>query len=236
MANSFSLDSFFNSLNRKIEPQVQSHLKDVYSSMSIALLSASIGGYIHLFTNILQGGILSSLVAIGFVIALYSTPDNGKNRSTRLWYLIGFAFASGLGLGPLMEYAILVNPTLIPTAFLSTCVIFGCFSLSAVFSDQRKWLYLGGTLMSFMSLLLMMSIINLFIGSKLLYQIHLYLAFFVVCGFIMFDTNLIIEKRRRGDTDYISHSVLLFLDFIDIFRYLLIILTQKEERKQRKSK
>ncbi|CAG2181083.1 unnamed protein product, partial [Oppiella nova] len=96
MANSFSLDSFFNSLNRKIEPQVQSHLKDVYSSMSIALLSASIGGYIHLFTNILQGGILSSLVAIGFVIALYSTPDNGKNRSTRLWYLIGFAFASGL--------------------------------------------------------------------------------------------------------------------------------------------
>ncbi|CAG2117674.1 unnamed protein product, partial [Medioppia subpectinata] len=172
-------------------------------------------------------GILSSLVAIGFVIALYSTPDNGKNRSTRLWYLIGFAFASGLGLGPLMEYAILVNPTIIPTAFLSTCVIFGCFSLSAVFSDQRKWLYLGGTLMSFLSLLLMLSIINLFIGSQLLYQIHLYLAFFVVCGFIMYDTNLIIEKRRRGDTDYISHSVLLFLDFIDIFRYLLIILTQK---------
>jgi len=233
---SANINSFLSSLNRKIEPEVQSHLKDVYSSMSIALLSAAIGGYVHLFTDILQGGLLSSLVAIGFVMALYSTPDTGKNRSTRLWYLIGFAFASGLGLGPLMEYAILVNPTLIPTAFLSTCLIFGCFSLSAVFSNHRKWLYLGGTLMSFLSLLMMMSIINLFIGSKLLYQIHLYLAFFVVCGFIMFDTNLIIEKRRRGDSDYISHSVLLFLDFIDIFRYLLIILTQKEERKQRKNK
>ncbi|XP_054168299.1 probable Bax inhibitor 1 [Oppia nitens] len=230
------IDSFFSSLNRKIEPQVQTHLKDVYSSMSIALLSAAIGGYVHLFTNILQGGLLSTLVAMGFVIALYSTPDNGKNRSTRLWYLIGFAFASGLGLGPLMEYAIIVNPTLIPTAFLSTCVIFGCFSLSAMFSDQRRWLYLGGTLMSFLSLLLMMSIINLFIGSKLLYQIHLYLAFFVVCGFIMFDTTLIIEKRRHGDTDYIAHSVMLFIDFVDVFRYLLIILTQKEERKQRKNK
>jgi len=233
---SANINSFLSSLNRKIEPEIQSHLKDVYSSMSIALLSAAIGGYVHLFTDILQGGLLSSLVAIGFVIALYSTPDTGKNRSTRLWYLIGFAFASGLGLGPLMEYAILINRSLIPTAFLSTCLIFGCFSLSAVFSNHRKWLYLGGTLMSFLSLLMMMSIINLFIGSKLLYQIHLYLAFFVVCGFIMFDTSLIIEKRRRGDSDYISHSVLLFMDFIDIFRYLLIILTQKEERKQRKNK
>jgi len=233
---SFSIDSFFNSLNRKIEPHVQSHLKDVYSSMAMALLSAAVGGYVHLFTNILQGGIISALFAIGFVIALYSTPDTGKNRTTRLMYLLGFAFASGLGLGPLMEYAIIVNPTLIPTAFLSTCVIFGCFSLSAMLSDHRKWLYLGGTLMSFMSLLLLMSIINLFIGSKLLYQIHLYLAFFVVCGFIMYDTTLIIEKRRRGDTDYISHSVLLFLDFIDIFRYLLIILTQKEESNKKKNK
>jgi len=231
---SIGIDSFFNSLNRKIEPSVQSHLKDVYSSMAMALLSASIGGYIHLFTNILQGGIISALFAIGFVIALYSTPDTGKNRTTRLSYLIGFAFASGLGLGPLMEYAIMVNPTIIPTAFLSTCVIFGCFSLSAMLCDHRKWLYLGGTLMSLMSLLLLMSIVNLFIGSQLLFQIHLYLAFFVVCGFIMYDTQLIMEKRRRGDTDYIAHSVLLFLDFLDIFRYLLIILTQKEERKQKK--
>ena len=95
------------------EPQIQSHLKDVYSSMAIALLSAAIGGYVHLFTNILQviyfqlflsqlmfgfvlkGGLLSALCAIGFVIALYSTPDDGKNRTTRLLYLIGFAFASG---------------------------------------------------------------------------------------------------------------------------------------------
>jgi len=231
---SISIDSFFNSLNRKLEPQVKSHLKDVYSSMAMALLSAAVGGYVHIFTNILQGGFFSGLIAIGFVIALYSTPDNGKNRTTRLAYLMGFAFASGLGLGPLLEYAIVVNPSIIATALLSTCVIFTCFSLSAMFSDHRKWLYLGGTLMSLMSLLLLMSIINLFIGSKLLYQVHLYLAFFVVCGFIMYDTTLIIEKRRQGDTDYIAHSVLLFIDFLDIFRYLLIILTQKEESKKKK--
>jgi len=233
---SIGIESFINSFNRKIEPEVQRHLRDVYSSMAIALLSASLGAYVHLFTHIFQGGFMSALVAIGFAIVLYSTPDNGKNRNTRLAYLIGFAFATGLGLGPLMELTMMVNPSIIATAFLSTCVIFACFSLSAMFSEQRKILYLGGTLMSLMSLLIILSIVNIFIGSKFLFQIHIYFAFFLICGFIVYDTSLIIEKRRRGDTDYIAHSVLLFLDFIDIFRYLLIILTQKEQRKEKKNK
>lgn len=234
--DSFNINTFINSFNRKIEPEVRTHLKDVYSSMAIALLSASIGAYVHLFTDIFQYGLLSALMAIGFAIALFSSEDNGKNQNTRLFYLCGFAFASGIGLGPLMEMAIFVNPSIIATAFLSTCVLFACFSLSAIFSEHRKWLYLGGTLTSFLSLLLFMSIINLFIGSKLLFQVHIYLGFFLVCAFIIYDTSLIIEKRRRGDTDYITHSVLLFLDFINMFRYLLIILTQKEQSNKKKNK
>ena len=58
----------------------------------------------------------------------------------------------------------------------------------------------------------------------------------MVYGFIMYDTALIIEKRRMGETDLIMHSVLLFIDFIDVFRHLLIILTQKENEKKRSKK
>lgn len=42
-----------------------------------------------------QGNILTSLAAIGLMMALMATPDDGKNRSTRLCFLVGFAFASG---------------------------------------------------------------------------------------------------------------------------------------------
>lgn len=136
----------------------------------------------------------------------------------------------------MLDLVTLVNPSIIPTAFLATCFIFGCFSLSAVFSDRRKWMYLGGLLMSALSLILFLSIINLFVGSRLLFQTHLYLGFFVACGFIMYDTQLIIEKRLMGETDYIWHSVLLFIDFLDVFRHILIILTQKEAEKNRKKK
>lgn len=43
----------------------------------------------------------------------------------------------------------------------------------------------------------------------------------------MFDTQMIIEKRRRGDKDFIAHSLELFIDFIQIFRKVIIILMQK---------
>ena len=48
-----------------------------------------------------------------------------------------------------------------------------------------------------------------------------------MCGFVLYDTQLIIEKRRIGDKDFVWHSVDLFIDFVNIFRYLLIILAQK---------
>lgn len=50
------------------------------------------------------------------------------------------------------------------------------------------------------------------------------------CGFVLFDTQLIIERFNNGDNDYIWHSVDLFIDFIAIFKRLLIILASKVER------
>lgn len=137
-------------------------------------------------------------------------------------------------MGPLLQFAIMVNPTIIPTALLSTCVVFGCFSVSTFFADHRKYLYLGGTLSSMLSVLILMSLVNLFIGSQLLFSAYIYLGLFVVCGFIAYDTALIIEKRRMGETDYIHHALLLFIDFADLFRHIVVILTKKESEKERR--
>lgn len=65
---------------------------------------------------------------------------------------------------------------------------------------------------------------------SLFLKAYLYLAFGVTCGFVLYDTQLIIEKRRMGDKDFVWHSVDLFIDFVNIFRYLLIILAQKVRR------
>ena len=62
----------------------------------MSTLAAAAGGYVHVFTNILSGNFLTSLAAIGLLLALYATPDeNGKNAMKRLSILLGFAFFSG---------------------------------------------------------------------------------------------------------------------------------------------
>ena len=35
-------------------------------------------------------------------------------------------------------------------------------------------------------------------------QVRLYLGLAVMCGFVLYDTQLIVEKRRRGEEDYIA--------------------------------
>lgn len=230
MASTFTrhANNFFSTLDQKLEPPVKSHLKQVYSTLALATFAAGVGSYIHLFTNLMSGGFLAVLGAMGFGIALSITPEDGKNVQKRLSYLLGFAACTGLSMGPLLEMAIYLNPRIIPMSLISTCLVFASFSLSSIFSTHRKWLYMGGGLMSMLSVMLFMSIINIFIGSYYLFQAQLYLGLIVFCVFVMYDTASIIEKRRMGDTDYIRHAMLLFIDFVDLFRTFLVILMQKE--------
>ena len=89
----------FNVLHSR-EPHIRTHLKSVYACLSMSILSAAAGAYIHLFTDLLRGGgLLFGLASLGLVFGLHATPDNGKNRSLRLSMLLGFAFLTGLGTG-----------------------------------------------------------------------------------------------------------------------------------------
>jgi len=227
------IDKFFNTLDQKLDKELQGHLKKVYSCLAISLLVAAFGAYVHVFTDILRANIFVTFGAIIALLLLYATPDNGRNEKLRLGYLFGFAFLTGLSTGPLMDYVMRIDPSIVSTAFFGTCIVFACFTAAAIYAPDRKYLYLGGILMSLLSTMFWMALINIFVGSRFLFQLNLYAGLAVMCGFILYDTQLIMEKKRRGDNDYIWHSVDLFIDFMDIFRRLAIILAQKEERKKK---
>jgi hypothetical protein len=42
--------------------------------------------------------------------------------------LLGFAFLTGLGLGPILDMAIMINPTILPSALLLTTGVFASFT------------------------------------------------------------------------------------------------------------
>ena len=83
-----------------------------------------------------------SLLGAGLALGLFMTPDNGKNRGMRMGMLLGFAFLTGLGLGPLLQMAIMMNPTLVPSALMITSAVFACFTGAALFAPDGKELLL----------------------------------------------------------------------------------------------
>lgn len=207
---------------------MKQHLKNVYACLAMSTLAAGVGASIHLFTNILQAGLLSAIGALVCFFLLISTPDdNGKGMTKRVGYLLGFASLTGVGMGPLLEHIILVDPSIIITAFIATSVVFVSFTICSIFSDRGKWLYLGGILFTLLNSLMLMSLANIFFGSTILWNAQIYLGLLAMCGFVLYDTQAIIEKRRMGSKDFVAHSLDLFVDFIGIFKRLLIILTQK---------
>lgn len=217
----------------KLDVSTKKHLKNVYGALSVSMLSAGVGAGFHLYTGF-NLGLLAVLGGIGFMLGLGFTANEPKNQITRLGCLVGFAGCTGLSLGPLLDQIIMIDPSIITTSFFATCLIFICFSLSALWAEERSYLYLGGTLLSSLSTLCLLSFANIFFGSQLLYQIHLYAGLVIFCGFILYDTQLIIAKHKNGDNDFLWHSVDLFLDFINIFRRIMVILANKENKKSKK--
>jgi len=137
-----------------------------------------------------------------------------------------------LSLGPLLDHVIAIDPTIVSTAFFASALIFVCFSLTALWAEERSYLYLGGSLMSGLSIMFFMGLMNIFFQSTMIYQLNLYGGLLIFCGFILYDTQLIVEKKRNGDNDFIWHSVDLFLDFVNIFRRILMILSNKEKKRK----
>ncbi|VBB29955.1 unnamed protein product [Acanthocheilonema viteae] len=178
------------------EKDVQEHLRAVYGTLALGLVAATVGTLLHLFTNILRDNFFLLFGSILLMIALLKTPHTGGNERKRLGYFIAFCALSGMSSGPLIEKALIVDPSTILTAFLATAIVFSCFTMSALHAPSTKFLHLG--------------------------------AFAINCTLVLYDTQLICEKRRRGDTDYILHTIELFIDFINFFRYILAVLSEKK--------
>lgn len=231
----FSYERFMRNMDQNLEPSVRYHLSKVYACLTATCAAATVGSLIHL-QGIWTAGILSALISLGLVLGLIFTPDNGKNFNLRLGLLLGFGAFSGHSLGLLLEQVIFINPAIVVTALVGTTTIFTCLSAAAVLAKRGSYLFLGGILMSTLSAMALISLGNLLFRSYFVQELNLYVGLAVMSGFVLFDTQMIMEKHRMGSNDCIAHSLDLFYDVISIFRRLLIILTQKEQNNERKKK
>ena len=111
--------------------------------------------------------------------------------------------------------------------------MFACLAAAAALSPRRSMLWLAGFLSLGLSMLALMGLANLFIRSPALTNMYLYGGLALFCVFVLFDTQMIIERFNAGDNDFLSHSISLFLDLIQIFVRLLIILAKKKKEEKK---
>ena len=118
-------------------------------SYSGAYLAWCLAGSIQAKAGCLESGAIA-LAARATVSRVRLAWQNAERcvRAHRYLLLGGAAFSQGATLGPLVGAVLAINPALLLTAFAGTAAIFACFSVSAMLSQRRSWMYLGGTLSS----------------------------------------------------------------------------------------
>jgi len=156
--------------------------------------------------------------AFGFIYAIEKTKDSAKG----IGVLLAFTFFMGLMLSRLiaMVLGFKNGSQLVMTAFGGTAgVFFLMASLATVIkrdlSGMSKWLFVGAIV------LMVGSIINVFVGSSLGMMVLSMMAIGIFSAYMLYDIKEVIDG---GETNYISATLAIYMDLINIFQSLLALL------------
>ncbi|MDR7305009.1 Bax inhibitor-1 family protein [Rhodoferax saidenbachensis] len=199
-------------------------LRNTYWLLSLSLVPTVLGAWIGVATGITQAlnGILGMVVflagAFGFIYAIEKT----KNSAAGVPVLLGFTFFMGLMLSRLIGHVLGFSngAQLVFTAFGGTAGVFLVMaSLATVIkrdiSGLGKWLFVG-TLV-----LLVGGVINIFVGSTAGMMAMSMAAIGIFSVYMLYDIKQIIDG---GETNYITATLALYLDIINVFQSLLALL------------
>jgi FtsH-binding integral membrane protein len=206
---------------------IRKHITKTYLALTGTTLAAVAGVMFSLHYQIHP--YLSLFAIFAAIFAIFAIPEERKIERTGI--LLGLGFFQGVAISPLIAQVLIMDPRILATAFLSTTTIFVCFSLSAILSERRSWLYLGGFLSSCLSMLFWGSLFQMFFHSYFLFNIQLYLGLVMFIGYVIFDTQIMIERAASGSKDYVADALQLFIDFVGIFVRILILLSKDKKKK-----
>ncbi|MDI1244560.1 MAG: Bax inhibitor-1/YccA family protein [Rhodoferax sp.] len=199
-------------------------LRNTYWLLALSLIPTVLGAWLGVATGITQslGGGMGLVVFLGGAFGFMYAIEKTKNSAAGVPVLLGFTFFMGLMLSRMiaMVLGFKNGPDLIMTAFGGTAgVFFVMASLSSVIkrdlSGMGKWLFVGALA------IVVGGVINVFIGSTAGMMAISVAAIGVFSAYMLYDLKRIIDG---GETNYISATLALYLDIINVFQSLLALL------------
>jgi len=199
-------------------------LRNTYWLLSMSLVPTVLGAWLGVSMNLAPlfqgwlGMILFLAVGFGFIFGIEKT----KNSAAGVPVLLGFTFFMGLMMSPLIQHTLGFKngPELVMTAFGGTAgVFFAMASLSSIIkrdlSGMGKWLFVG------LIVLVVAGFINMFFQSTAAMLAMSVVSIGLFSAYMLYDLKRIVDG---GETNYISATLNLYLDIVNVFTSLLNLL------------
>ena len=199
-------------------------LRNTYWLLALSLVPTVLGAWVGVDSGItasLSGGV-GLMVFLGGAFAFIFAIEKTKNSAAGVPVLLAFTFFMGLMLSRMiaMVLGFKNGSELIMTAFGGTAgVFFVMASLSTVIKrsleGMGKWLFVGALA------IMVGGIINVFVGSTAGMMAISVAAIGVFSAYMLYDLKRIVDG---GETNYISATLALYLDIMNVFQALLALL------------
>ena len=194
-------------------------IKKVYSLLAMSMGTAAVGAYLGsgpLLLLVAPNMMLFFILQFALIIfASFASRRPGLNMVA----LFSFTTVSGLTLGPLLYQ---VGPSIAAEAFALTAITFAGLSLYVVYS-KKDFSFMSGFLMTGLIVVIVGGLLNMFfIQSGMMHFVMSGASVLLFSGFILYDTSNIL--RYYGTDEYVSATLALYLDILNLFIALLSIL------------
>lgn len=199
-------------------------LRNTFMLLALSMVPTVFGAWLGVATGIMSnfrggfGFIAMLAIMIGFIFAI----EKNKNSAAGVPILLLFTFFMGLVMSSLLSLVLSREDgaQTVMTAFGSTAAVFAGMSVLAftIKKDLTSW---GPMLFAAVIGLIVASFVNIFIGSSVMMMAISGIATVVFSLFLLFDLKRIVDG---GETNYISATLAVYLDLVNIFQNLLALL------------
>jgi len=198
--------------------QTNKVIRNTYILLSMTLIFSGFTAFLGVMSGVGHGAALvANLVAIGI---LWFVLPRTANSAAGIPTIFAFTGLLGFGLGPILNYYLAVNPSIVMMALGGTGAIFLGLSGYAL-TTRKDFSFLGGFVMIGMLVVLGAAILNIFIGIPAMFLAINAAIIMIMSAFILWETSSLI---RGGQTNYIMATAGLFLSILNMFQALLHLL------------
>lgn len=238
------MDTYFNTEERAVNvtdfelaEANQRFMVKVYAWMCFAL---AVTGFMSLFVVHFEplmnfffmntGVFIFLLIAEVILVVILSARVERMSLFTCTLIFLIYSILNGITLAPLF---MVYTSSSIASTFFICAGTFAAMSLFGYFTKQdlTKW---GNILIMALVGLIIATLVNLFLHSTMVYWITTYAGVFIFIGLIAYDTQklkemsaITVEETEETRKMTIMGALSLYLDFINLFIYLLRIFGKK---------